>query len=236
MSKDAAKGGSEAGGPQSSGATAAQGAGGDPALALDLQRLAHEEAEKVFHDEAEKAIHVETQKVLHETVDRFCNVFERASRRWEIIAYPSMFLILVMGVIGFYLIYTLSRDMRMVALRIDPDMNVHMAHLADSVGTLAERISSMTHTIDGMSQKIATMSSDMAVVAKKMDNMDHMVRLQSIDAQMKQMNQTIDTQMAQINQSMGIMMSHTDAMRWNFTHMNRNISKPLGFMNSFMPW
>lgn len=196
-----------------------------PGLAADIARVAHAEAEKVFHDEAEKTIHVETQKVLHETVDRFCNVFERASRRWEMIAYPSMFLILVMGIVGFYLIYTLSRDMRMVAQRIDPDMNIHMAHLADSVGTLAERMSVMTQTIDGMSQKIAVMSSDMAIVAKKMDNMDHMERLQSIDAQMAQMNQT-----------MQVMMTHTDAMRWNFNTMNRNISRPLGFMNSFMPW
>jgi len=191
----------------------------------EIKRVAHEEAEKVFHDTTEKAIQVETQKVLHETVDRFCNVFERASRRWEMIAYPSMLLILVMGVVGFYLIYTLSRDMRMVAHRIDPDMNIHMAHLADSVGTLADRISVMSQTIDGMSQKIAIMSKDMAIVAKKMDNMDHMEHLQSIDAQMAQMNQSMQT-----------MMTHTDAMRWNFSHMNRNISRPLGFMNSFMPW
>lgn len=209
----------------SASATATSPADDPSTVASEIQRVAHAEAERVFHDEAERAIHVETQKVLHETVDRFCNVFERASRRWEIIAYPSMFVILVMGVVGFYLIYTLSRDMRMVAHRIDPDMNIHMAHLADSVGTLADRISVMTSTIDGMSRKIATMSNDMAVVAKKMDKMDYMEKLESIDSQMVQMNQ-----------SMQIMMTHTDAMRWNFTHMNRSISRPLGFMNSFMPW
>lgn len=222
MAKDVTRSGDATRAPD---AGSVQPEGASTVLAADIARVAHEEAEKVFHDEAEKAIHVETQKVLHETVDRFCNVFERASRRWEIIAYPSMFVILVMGIIGFYLIYTLSRDMRMVAQRIDPDMNIHMAHLADSVGTLAERISVMTQTIDGMSQKIAVMSSDMATVAKKMDNMDHMERLQSIDAQMAQMNQT-----------MQVMMSHTDSMRWNFNSMNRNISRPMGFMNSFMPW
>jgi hypothetical protein len=66
------------------------------------------------------------------------------------------------------------------------------------------------------------MSKDMAAMNQQMT---HLSRLQSIE-----------TQMHHINGNMSVMLGQMDSMRVNFTSMNRNISKPMGFMNSFMPW
>jgi hypothetical protein len=39
-----------------------------------------------------------------------------------------------------------------------------------------------------------------------------------------------------MNQAIYLMAQSTDSMRWNMQTMNRNISRPMSMMNSFMPW
>lgn len=163
-----------------------------------------------------------SEQALQQTADRFCKAFERASRRWERIVYPGIALVLVLAMLGFYHIQTLSTDMRMIAQRIDPNMDVHMQRLADSVETLTVRVSEMSTTMNAMSQNVATMSKDMSAMNQQMV---HLGRLQSIE-----------TQMHHINGNMSVMLGQMDSMRMNFTSMNRSISKPMGFVNSFMPW
>ena len=161
-------------------------------------------------------------KIMQQTAERFCSAFERASRRWERIVYPGIGLVLVLAMLGFYHIQTLSSDMRMIAQRIDPNMDVHMQRLADSVETLTVRISEMSTTMNTMSQHVGTMSRDITAMNGQMV---HLGRLQSIE-----------NQMHHINGNMSVMLGQMDSMRLNFSSMNRNISKPMGFMNSFMPW
>lgn len=163
-----------------------------------------------------------SEQALQQTAERFCMAFERASRRWERVVYPGIALVLVLAMLGFYHIQTLSTDMRMIAQRIDPNMDVHMQRLADSVETLTVRITEMSTTMNSMSQNVATMSKDMSAMNQQMV---HLGRLQSIE-----------TQMHHINGNMSVMLGQMDSMRMNFTSMNRSISKPMGFVNSFMPW
>lgn len=163
-----------------------------------------------------------SEQVLHQTAERFCTAFERASQRWERIVYPGIALVLVLAMLGFYHIQTLSTDMRMIAQRIDPNMDVHMQRLADSVETLTVRVTEMSTTMNTMSQHVSLMSKDMSAMNQQMV---HLGRLQSIE-----------NQMHHINGNMSVMLGQMDSMRMNFSSMNRNISKPMGFMNSFMPW
>ncbi len=163
-----------------------------------------------------------SEQVIHQTAERFCTAFERASQRWERIVYPGIALVLVLAMLGFYHIQTLSTDMRMIAQRIDPNMDVHMQRLSDSVETLTVRITEMSTTMNTMSQNVASMSKDMSAMNQQMV---HLGRLQSIE-----------TQMHHINGNMSVMLGQMDSMRMNFTSMNRSIAKPMGFVNSFMPW
>ena len=163
-----------------------------------------------------------SDKVLHQTAERFCTAFERASSRWERIVYPGIALVLVLAMLGFYHIQTLSNDMRMIAQRIDPNMDIHMQRLADSVEKMTVRMGDITQTMDTMSKNVALMTKDMSAMNQQMV---HLNRLQSIEAQMQH-----------INGNMSVMLGQMDSMRMNFTSMNRSIAKPMGFMNSFMPW
>lgn len=47
-----------------------------------------------------------------ENLERFLCVIERSARQWQIIVYPSMVAFIVLAAFGFYLIYSLTGDVR----------------------------------------------------------------------------------------------------------------------------
>ena len=51
--------------------------------------------------------------------ERFFNSFEKSARRWEMIIYPGMILVVIFMAYGFYLIYNLTNDMRTMVARFD---------------------------------------------------------------------------------------------------------------------
>lgn len=154
-----------------------------------------------------------------DAVERLAVAFERSARRWEFIAYPAVVIFTLLAIYGFYQIYSVSRELRLLAEQLRPQMGQQLGQLTESMNTLTANIAQMSRNIDTMSNRVAAMASDTNEMAK------HMSRLDSIDHQMGSMNQAV--------QSMAM---HTDMMRWNIATMNRSIQKPMNFMNSFMPW
>lgn len=157
--------------------------------------------------------------VQGDAVERLAIAFERSARRWEFIAYPAVVIFTLLAIYGFYQIYSVSRELRLLAEQLRPQMGQQLTQLTESMNTLTANIAQMSRNIDTMSNRVAAMATDTNEMAK------HMGRLDSIDHKMGSMNQAV--------QSMAM---HTDMMRWNISNMNRSIQKPMNFMNSFMPW
>ena len=152
-------------------------------------------------------------------VERLAIAFERSAKRWEMVAYPAMVVFTLLGLYGFYQIYSVTREMRLMAEQLQPQMGDHMNRLTDSMQTLTANIAQMSRNIHAMQGRVAEMSNDTRAIAQKMDHLE-----------------TMDRQMASINQSVQAMTMHTDMMRWNMATMNKSIQRPLNFMNGFMPW
>lgn len=155
----------------------------------------------------------------NEGVERLAVAFERSAKRWEMVAYPAMVIFTLLALYGFYQIYSVTREIRVMAENLQPQMGDHMNRLTDSMQTLTANIAQMSRNIHSMQSRVAEMSNDTRAIAQKMDHLDNM-----------------DKQMASINQSVQAMTVHTDMMRWNMATMNRTIQRPMNFMNSFMPW
>lgn len=164
---------------------------------------------------SEKPEEVPNQRARDNHFERFLSVFERSARRWEMIVYPSMFAFILLAGYGFFLIYSLTSDMKTIARSLDPDMGLHMTSFDQSM-------QSITSNVDNMTSRIEDMSSEMNSISKKMNNLSTM--------------EPILFQIARINQSVGSMSGNFDLMRHDMATMNRNISKPMLMMNSFMPW
>ena len=156
-----------------------------------------------------------------EAMDRFVRVFEASARRWELIVYPAMLAFVVLAAYGFFLIYTLSKDIHTLALGMDPNMAKNLSNMSDSVIILSENVRTMT-------RRIYKMSDTMEDISGKMDpigNLDPML------VHMRGMNGSMES----MNHSMGLMTVTTDQMRHEVGGMGQSM-RPMNFMNNFVPW
>ena len=156
-----------------------------------------------------------------DAMDRFANAFEASARRWELIVYPAMLAFVVLAAYGFFLIYTLSKDIHVLALGMDPDMGKNLTHISESVIYLSENIRTMTRRVHNMSESVEYMS-------KKMDALEN---LEPMLVNMRGMNASI----AEVNRNMQTMNVTGDIMRHEMGSMGQSM-RPMNFMNNFVPW
>jgi len=156
-----------------------------------------------------------------DSMDRFVSVFEASARRWELIVYPAMLAFVVLAAYGFFLIYTLSKDIHSLAQGMDPEMGKHLSHISQSVIYLSENVRTMTRRVYHMSESVEEMSGKMDAL----DNLDPML------ASMRGMHDSIYN----MNHSMQLMSLNTDVMRSEMGRMGDSMT-PMRRMNSFMPW
>jgi methyl-accepting chemotaxis protein len=146
-----------------------------------------------------------------DSMDRLSMAFETSARRWELIVYPSLFAFILLAAYGFYLIFSLAKDIHFLALSVDSNMNLMSSNLmtmTDSVGQLSANVRTMAVSVDSMAQDVRTL-------------------------------QPMLTSMDSMEESMKTMTHSTYNIQRDMQSMNYNIhdvSRPMTFWNSFMPW
>jgi methyl-accepting chemotaxis protein len=146
-----------------------------------------------------------------DSMDRLSMAFETSARRWELIVYPSLFAFILLAAYGFYLIFSLAKDIHFLALSVDSNMNLMSSNLmtmTDSVGQLSANVRTMAVSVDSMAQDVRTLEP----MLTSMDSME---------------------------ESMKTMTHSTYNIQRDMQSMNYNIhdvSRPMTFWNSFMPW
>ncbi|MES9960597.1 MAG: hypothetical protein ABW082_15265 [Sedimenticola sp.] len=152
--------------------------------------------------------HSAGQSEMGYSMDRLSLAFETSARRWELIVYPSLFAFIILAAYGFYLVYSLAKDVHYLALSVDSNMTVlssNMQSVSDNMSKLTTNVRTMTTHIESIDSKVATLEP----MLTNMDSMD---------------------------ESMRSLTYSTHYMRNDMAHMNRNISRPMSFMNTFLPW
>jgi methyl-accepting chemotaxis protein len=146
-----------------------------------------------------------------DSMDRLSMAFETSARRWELIVYPSLFAFILLAAYGFYLVFSLAKDIHFLALSVDSNMNVMSSNLmtmTDSVGQLSANVRTMAVSVESMAQDVRTL-------------------------------QPMLTSMDSMEESMKTMTHATYNIQRDMQSMNYNIhdvSRPMTFWNSFMPW
>jgi methyl-accepting chemotaxis protein len=141
-------------------------------------------------------------------IDRLSQAFETSAKRWELIVYPSMFAFIILAAYGFYLVFSLAKDVHYLAISVDSNMTV----LASNMQSMSDDMGQMTANVRTMAVGVESMARDVTTLEPMLSSMESMDR-------------TI--------QSMTFSMA---VMRDDMSVMNRNVSRPMHFMNSFMPW
>lgn len=140
--------------------------------------------------------------------DRLAQVFESSARRWELIVYPSLFAFIILAAYGFYLIFNLAKDVHYLAISVDTNMTV-----------LASNMQSVSDNMGQLSANVRTMAVSVESMNKKVATLEPM--LANINSMEKSLNS---------------MTYATHHIGRDFRYMNHNISRPMSFFNTFLPW
>lgn len=141
-------------------------------------------------------------------IDRLSQAFETSAKRWELIVYPSLFAFIILAAYGFYLVFSLAKDVHYLAISVDSNMTVlasNMQAISDNVGQMSANVRTMAVSVESMSRDVSTLEPML-------------------------------TSMETIDQAIQAMTYSTAHMRDDMAGMNRSISRPMNFMNWFMPW
>ncbi|QGU31564.1 hypothetical protein [Thermochromatium tepidum] len=141
-------------------------------------------------------------------IDRLSQAFETSAKRWELIVYPSLFAFIILAAYGFYLVFSLAKDVHYLAISVDTNMTViasNMQSISDNVAQMGRNVRLMTASVESMAQDVDTLRPMLASIQE----MDHSIR---------------------------IMTQSTASMGQDMAVMNQSISRPMQFMNWFMPW
>ena len=187
----------------------------------------------------------------------FAKSFDKSARRWELIVYPSLFAFIILAMYGFFLIYSLTQDIRTMAASIDPKMGVNMGSLSNSIGMLSNNIELMSTHLEYISDNMETMSVDMQNMSNNVEHMTDTIsgmsaNIASMDRSTSEMSQnmlSMNKTMAAISIKLNTltpitkdMSAMTQAIHVIATSVNimshdmNGATRPMSFMNRFMPW
>lgn len=141
-------------------------------------------------------------------IDRLSQAFENSAKRWELIVYPSLFAFIILAAYGFYLVFSLAKDVHYLAISVDSNMTVlasNMQSISDNMGQMSANVRSMAVGVDSIARDVSTLEP----MLTSMETMDKAIQHMTLT---------------------------TATMRDDMSIMNRNISRPMSFFNWFMPW
>lgn len=173
----------------------------------------------------------------------FAKNFDKSAKRWELIVYPSLFAFIVLAMYGFFLIYSLTQDIRTMAISIDPKMGVNMGSLSNDIRYLANNVEMMATHLEYITDNMETMSVDMQSMSESVESMSGNVHVMTKNV--GEMTKTMDGMSVKLNTLAPItnnLTSITQAMHVMTSSMNRmgydmnSATRPMSFVNQFMPW
>jgi hypothetical protein len=93
-------------------------------------------------------------------IDRLSQAFETSAKRWELIVYPSLFAFIILAAYGFYLVFSLAKDVHYLAISVDSNMTVlasNMQSISDNVGQMSANVRTMAVSVESISRDVTTL-------------------------------------------------------------------------------
>lgn len=161
---------------------------------------------------------------LEITLTQFFRSFDTSITRWERLVYPSLLVMAVLGLSGFYLIFNLTKDMGTLTSNIDPDMEQNLGEMSQHMAALSKNIEVMTGQITVLVSKIDSMESNISGMSQ--DTLAMSNNLQRLNGGVENMTLNV----YELNQSVKQITANTSSMRRDINQ----ISEPMDF--PFLPW
>lgn len=148
-------------------------------------------------------------------IERMLRQMERSSHRWEKIVFPAMIAFILLAGYGFFLVYSVTRDMSTIAQMIEHDYSDSITQISGDIHTMVGEIENMRHTI--------------ATVSDKMDPLQDMRPLLAEITKLNESMSSMDQTVAGMNNSMY-------NMGRDVGDINDSFSSPTKMFRRMMPW
>lgn len=164
------------------------------------------------------------QDISLDTLERFSRAFEASARRWELIVYPSLVAFIVLATYGFFLIFSLTRDVAVLARQVS-SMTVSVNKNMDIIGENMTNMYIQLETMATMAKTFREVESHMNSVRADMEDMR--VNITAIDQSVKIMVDNMTVISAVLPQIRGDV--------WILTNSIGDMTRPMSFFSSFFP-
>ncbi|MEE9310279.1 MAG: hypothetical protein V3U64_04605 [Cocleimonas sp.] len=161
---------------------------------------------------AKSELHRDYILELESELQEFEKKADASTKRMQMMVYPAMVAFFILAAFGFYLIYSLTSDVRRMAdtfVGMSGSIEHNMDSIAGTMGTMTGKMDSLVTSTETMSSNVGSMTSSTNDIVNSMSGMR---------------SATYD------------MAASTNNMQRDMWSLNKNISTPLSFMNSFLPW
>jgi len=149
---------------------------------------------------------------LESELQEFEKKADNTTKRMKMLVYPAMVAFFILSAFGFYLIYSLTSDVRRMAntfVHMSGSIETNMDSISGTMGHMSEKMDILADSTSTMSANVASMTNTTADMSDAIGGMKPAIY---------------------------DMAASTNNMQRDFWSMNKNISTPLSFMNNFLPW
>ena len=162
-------------------------------------------------------------------IERMLRQMERSSRRWEKMVFPSLIAFLLLAGYGFFMVYSMTRDMSIIAQTIEIDFRKDVEHIRNDIGVMVEQVEKMQNTMAAMSVKMDPLQEFGPLLAeiKELDD-----SVGEISGSVDHMDQSV----ASMNNSMTNLDDSMFYMGRDVGDMNDSFSSPTKMFKRMMPW
>ncbi len=161
---------------------------------------------------AKSELHRDYILELESELQEFEKKADASTKRMQMLVYPAMVAFFILAAFGFYLIYSLTSDVRRMTdtfVGMSNSIETNMDTIAGTMGHMSGKMDSLVNSTETMSSNVGSMTNSTTDIVESMSGMR---------------SATYD------------MAASTNNMQRDIWSMNKNISTPLSFMNSFLPW
>lgn len=174
--------------------------------------------------------HINPHEEVHTShIERMLRQMERGSRRWEKMVFPTLIAFILLAGYGFFLVYSVTRDMSIIAQTIEEDFRGDVLHIRNDISKMVENVDKMQHTIASISVKIEPLQ-EMGPLLAEIKNLDESVN--EISSSVNSMDQSV----VSMNNSMGNLDDSMYNMGRDVDDMNDSFSSPTKMMRRMVPW
>lgn len=162
-------------------------------------------------------------------IERMLRQMERSSRRWEKFVFPAMIAFILLAGYGFFLVYSVTRDMSTMAQAIDVDFRSDVAVIRDDISKMTVQVEKMQNRIAEVSVKMDPLQ-DMTPLLAEIRQLDDSVN--RISGSVKNMDESVDG----MTNSMSNLDDSMYYMGRDVGDMNDSFSSPTKMFKRMVPW